>query len=87
MLPVVYLGDSQVLIHYVIKVSQYLGVFNKYGIQLYILANHKTIVSLIEWKQFSEWTIHLDKDNALKNVCCTSSLTCRLENCYAFPFS
>ena len=28
----VYLGDSQVWIHYVIKVSQCLGMFNKYGI-------------------------------------------------------
>ena len=36
----VYLGDLQILIHYVIKVSQYLDVFNKYGIQLYSLANH-----------------------------------------------
>ena len=32
----VHLGDSQVWIHYVIKVSQYLGVSNKYGIQLHI---------------------------------------------------
>ena len=32
-------------------------------------------------------TIHLNKANVFKNVCCTSSLTCRLENCYAFPFS
>ena len=40
MLPVVYLLDSQVWIHYVIKVSQYLGVFDKYGIQLHILTNH-----------------------------------------------
>ena len=30
------MGDSQVWIQYVIKVSRYLGVFDKYGIQLHI---------------------------------------------------
>ena len=63
-LPVVYLGDSQVWIHYVIKVSQYLGVFNKYSIQLHIC--NKPLPPLLNENNFQSETIHLNKASALK---------------------
>ena len=50
--------------------SQYLGVFNKYGIQLHIFNKPKS--PLLNENNFQSETIHLNKANALK-MCIASA--------------